>query len=101
MTVMLKRALTALALVAVGACAGQPTDAPVRTTAPSGSWTAPSAVQAAGRDRALVRVVSAIPGVARLDLFLEGEKIAAGIEYQMVTPYLELPSGRQTLRSAG
>lgn len=98
MTVMLKGALTALALVAVGACAGQPTDAPVRTTAPSGSWTAPSAVQAAERDRALVRVVSAIPGVARLDLFLEGEKIAAGIEYQMVTPYLELPSGRQTLR---
>lgn len=98
MTVMLKAAFTALALVAAGACAGQPTDAPVRTTTPSGTWTAPSAAQAAERDRALIRVVSAIPGVARLDLFMEGEKIAAGVEYKMVTPYLEVPSGRQTLR---
>jgi hypothetical protein len=98
MTVMLKAAVAALALVTAGACAGQPTDAPVRTTTPSGSWTAPSAAQAAERDRALVRVVSAIPGVARLDLFLEGEKIAAGLEYQMVTPYLEVPSGRHALR---
>jgi hypothetical protein len=98
MTVMLKVAVAALALASAGACAGQPTDAPVRTTTPSGSWTAPSAAQAAERDRALVRVVSAIPGVARLDLFLEGEKIAAGIEYQMVTPYLEVPAGRQALR---
>ena len=98
MTVTLKAGLAAFALVAVAACAGQPTDAPVRTTTPSGSWTAPSAAQAAERDRALVRVGSGIPGVARLDLFLEGEKIAAGIEYKMVTPYLEVPSGRQTLR---
>jgi hypothetical protein len=98
MTVMLKAALAALALVAAGACAGQPTDAPVRTTTASGSWTAPSAAQAAERDQALVRVVSAIPGVVRLDLFLEGEKIAAGMEYQMVTPYIEVRSGRQALR---
>lgn len=95
---MLKGALTGLALVAVGACGGQPTDAPVRTTSPSGTWTAPSAAQAAERDQALLRVVSAIPGVARLDLFMEGEKITAGIEYQTVTPYLAVPSGRQTLR---
>lgn len=98
MTVMLRIALAGLALVTAGACTGQPVDAPVRTTTASGTWTAPSAAQAAERDRALVRVVSAIPGVSRLDLFLQGEKIAAGVEYKMVTPYLEVPSGRQALR---
>lgn len=87
-----------LALVAVGACAGGPSEAPVRTTTPSGTWTAPSAAQAAERDRALVRVVSAIPGVARLDLFVDGEKIASGVEYKLVTRYMEVPSGRRTLR---
>lgn len=98
MTVMLRAAFAGLALVAAGACAGGPSDAPVRTTTASGTWTAPSAAQAAERDRALVRVVSAIPGVSRLDLFVDGEKIAAGVEYKTVTPYLEVPAGRQTLR---
>ena len=98
MTVMLRSASAGLVLLAAGACAGGPSDAPVRTTTASGTWTAPSAAQAAERDRALVRVVSAIPGVSRLDLFADGEKIAAGVEYKIVTPYLEVPAGRQTLR---
>lgn len=88
----------ALAALAGGACRGEPAEAPVRTTTASGSRTAPSAAQAADRDRALLRVVSAIPGVSRLDLFLEGEKMAEGLEYKIITPYQEVPSGRQALR---
>jgi hypothetical protein len=90
--------LAALAILAVGACGGQPAEAPVRTTSPSGSWTAPSAKQAADRDRALVRVVTAIPGLSRLDLFAESSKIAAGLEYKTITPFMEVPSGGQPLR---
>jgi hypothetical protein len=90
--------LVALAVLAGGACRADPPEAPVRTTTASGSWTAPSAKQAADRDRALVRVVSAIPGVSRLDLFLDGVKVAEGIEYRTVTPFVEVASGRQALR---
>jgi hypothetical protein len=88
----------ALAVLAAGACGGGPADVPVRTTTPSGSWTAPSASQAADRDRALVRVVSAIPGVSRLDLFVDGQKVAAGVEYKSISPYLDVPAGRHPLR---
>lgn len=90
--------LAGLAMLAAGACGGQPAEVPVRTTTPSGSWTAPSAKQAADRDRALLRVVAAIPGVSRLDLFVDGQKVAAGVEYKTITPYLDVPSGRQPLR---
>ena len=90
--------LAALAFVVAGACAGQPTEDPVRTTSPSGSWTAPSAREAADRDRALVRVVAAIPGLSRLDLFADGQKIAGALEYKTITPYMEVQSGRQPLR---
>lgn len=89
--------LAAFALLA-GSCSAEAPDAPVRTMTPSGSWTAPSARQAAERDRALVRVVSVIPGLSRLDLFVETEKIADGAEYRNITPYVEVASGRQTLR---
>lgn len=91
-------AIAGLAIFAGGACRGEPADAPVRTVTPSGSWTAPSAAQAAGRDRALLRVVSAIPGASRLDLFVDGQKVADGVEYKTVTPYMEVPSGRHALR---
>jgi hypothetical protein len=89
--------LAGLALLAA-ACSAAPSDAPVLTVTPSGSSTAPSARQAADRDRALVRVVSVIPGLSRLDLFVENEKIANGVEYRHTTPYVEVRSGRQTLR---
>lgn len=90
--------LAGLALLAAGACGGEPSDVPVRTVTPSGSSTAPSAKQAADRDRALVRVVAVIPGASRLDLFLEGQKIASGVEYKTITPYVEVASGRGALR---
>lgn len=91
-------AVVLLALVGIGACRGEPQEVPVQTTTASGSWTAPSAAQAAGRDRALVRAVSAIPGQARLDLFVDGEKVFDVLEYKTVTPYLEVPAGRHALR---
>jgi hypothetical protein len=100
--------LTTCALVALvasvgSACRETPLEVPVRTTTASGSWTAPSAAQAADRDRALVRVVSAIPGGARLDLFVDGHKFADAVEYKTIMPYVEVPSGRHTfiLRPAG
>jgi hypothetical protein len=88
----------ALAVLAAAGCRGEPTDVSVRTVSPSGSWTAPSARQAADRDRALVRAVSAIPGGARLDLFAENQKLADGLEYKTITPYVEVASGRHPLR---
>jgi hypothetical protein len=105
--VIWRPALATFALLAFtvggGACRGNPPEVPVRTTTASGSWTAPSAAQAADRDRALVRVVSAIPGGARLDLFVGGQKLADALEYRTITPYLEVPSGRHALvlRPAG
>jgi hypothetical protein len=45
-----------------------------------------------------VRAVNAIPGVSRLDLFAEGQKLADGLEYKTITPFVEVPAGRQPLR---
>ena len=90
--------LAGMTILAAAACGGQPADVPVRTTTPSGSWTAPSAKQAAERDRALLRVVAAIPGGSRLDLFVGGQRVTAGVEYRTITPYLDVPAGRQPLR---
>ncbi len=90
--------LAALAFLLAGACTGQPTDHRVQTNSPSGSWTAPSAKEVADRDRALVRVIAAIPGLSRLDLFADGQKIAGALEYKTITPYMEVQSGRQPLR---
>ena len=90
--------LVVLAALAVGACGANLPDVPVRTTTASGSWTAPSAAQAADRDRALVRVVAAIPGESRLDLFVGGEKLADAVVYKAITPYLEVPAGRHAFR---
>jgi hypothetical protein len=91
-------ALLVTAILGGSACRSEPLEAPVRTMTASGSWTAPSARQASDRDRALVRVVAAIPGGSRLDLFVEGHKLADGLEYRTITPYMEVPSGRQALR---
>ena len=90
--------VTAAVVALLAACGASPEDAPVRTSSPSGSWTAPSAAQAADRNMALVRVVSAIPGASRLDVFIEGQKIADGLEYRTITPYREVASGRQGVR---
>lgn len=45
-----------------------------------------------------MRVVAAIPGLSRLDLFADGQKIAGALEYKTITPYMEVESGRQALR---
>jgi hypothetical protein len=91
-------ATIALALLAVGACQADPPDAPVRSVTPAGSWTAPSARLAADHDRALLRVVSALPGLSRVDVFVENQKVASGLEYKSITPYMEVASGRQPVR---
>lgn len=92
------RSTVVAAFALLAGCGADHLETPVRTTTPSGSWTAPSAAQAAERDRALVRVVSAIPGDSRFDLFVEGQKIAESLDYRTITPFYEVPSGRQALR---
>jgi hypothetical protein len=91
-------AAVVLAAFAGSACRQAPPDAPVRTTTMFGSTTAPSAAQARDRDRALLRVVAVVPGASRLDLFLENAKFGDALEYRTVTPFIEIPSGRQALR---
>jgi hypothetical protein len=91
-------AIIGLALLTAGACRTEPLDAPVRSVTPAGSWTAPSARQAADRDRALLRVLSALPGLSRVDVFVEIQKIASGVEYKSITPYVEVAAGRQSVR---
>ncbi|CAN5571857.1 hypothetical protein BH23ACI1_BH23ACI1_13490 [soil metagenome] len=90
--------LVAVSLLFGGACRGDLPETPVRTTTAGGSWTAPSAAQAADRDRALLRIVSAIPGGSRLDLFVDGQKLGDALEYKAITPYMEVPSGRHAIR---
>lgn len=90
--------IACLALIAGVACRAEPPDIAVRTITPSGSWTAPSAAQVAERERALLRAVSAIPGVSRLDVFADGQKLFEALEYKTITPFREVPTGRQALR---
>lgn len=91
-------AIIGLAMFTAGACSTDAVEAPVRSVTPAGSWTAPSARQAAERDRALLRVVSALPGLTRVDLFVDSQKVASGLEYKSITPFMEVVSGRQAVR---
>lgn len=88
-----------LACLTVAACSGPDVrDVPVTTRTAAGTWTAPTAAEAAGRDNALVRVIEAIPARATLDLFAGGQKIFDNLEYKAVTPYREVPAARATFR---
>ena len=88
-----------LACLTVAACGGTDVrDVPVTTRTAAGTWTAPAAAEAAGRDNALVRVIEAIPARATLDLFAGTQKVFDNLEYKAVTPYREVPAARTTFR---
>jgi hypothetical protein len=64
---------------------------PVTTTTDKGTSSAPPAKEAEKRDRALVRVVNALPGFATVDAFVGNNKEFSNVTYKTVTPYKEMP----------
>lgn len=96
-----------LALLITAACnAESKRSEPVSTTTDKGTSTAPPAKEAAERDKALVRIVHAVPGGQALDAFVGDTKEFTNITYNTVTPYKEVPSLRHVhkqfaLRPAG
>jgi hypothetical protein len=72
---------------------------PVTTTAtPGGTTTAPPAQETEKRDRALVRVIHAIPGGGSVDVMSDGQVIFSNVAYKTTSPYKEVPAGQQTFR---
>lgn len=84
-------------VVMLGACS-RGTNQPVTTTTDQGTSTAPSSQQAARADKALVRMVNAIPGTPSVDAFANDQKTFESVAYKTVTPYKELPDRRATFR---
>ena len=70
---------------------------PVKTTTDSGSSTAPASQDAAKRDKALVRVVHAMPAQPAVDAFAGDSRAFSNVTYKTVTPYAELMDDRQQL----
>ena len=77
--------------------------APVTTSTPTGSSTAPSAAAASSRDEALVRVVHAVPFASAMDIYA-GDLVAFdAVGFKSVTSYRALDGKRYafSLRPAG
>lgn len=77
--------------------------APVTTSTPAGSSTAPSAAAAASRDEALVRVVHAIPFGSAMDVYAGDLLAFDAVGFKSVTSYRALDGKRYvfSLRPAG
>lgn len=78
-------------------------DRSVKTSTETGSSTAPASSDAAKRDKALVRVVHAMPAQPAVDAFAGDSRTFTNVTYKTVTPYTELADDRQqlTLKPAG
>ena len=78
-------------------------NAPVTTSTPAGSSTAPSSAAASGRDEALVRVVHAIPFGSAMDLYAGDLLAFDAVGFKSVTSYRALDGKRYAfaLRPAG
>lgn len=101
MKALLKRILSVEPSIACSAESGQ--TQPVRTTTDSGSSTASPSSQASSRDKALVRVLHAIPEASPVDAFA-GENVRfSNVAYKTVTPYKEVDADqlRLALKPAG
>jgi len=97
-------ALACFLALAIGSCARTETsNAPVTSTTPAGSSTAPSSASAKHRDEALVRVVNAAPFDSNVDLFAGDLLLFDGLAFKTVTPYRALDGQRYAfaLRPAG
>src|SRR5262245_53259763 len=76
---------------------------PVATKTDKGASTAAPAKEAEKRDKALVRVVHALPGFAAVDTFVGDTKEFNNVAYKAVTPYKEVPDVQKlfAIRPAG
>jgi Domain of unknown function (DUF4397) len=75
----------------------------VTTTTDKGAWVAPSAKEAEKEDKALVRVINALPDVKALDTFVGNSREFANVSYKTVTPYKAVPDVLEqiSIRPAG
>jgi hypothetical protein len=81
--------LCAAALAAAG-CADTKTDRPVTTKTSEGQSVAPPGETAARRDKALVRLVNALPTARAVSMRADTTSVFSAVPYKKVTPYREL-----------
>lgn len=95
--------LVAIATVAAACNATDTSSAPVTTTSPAGSSTAPSSAAAKARDHALIRIVDAVPAAGNFDLFAGDLILFDGLGFKSVSAYRALDGQRYAfaLRPAG
>jgi Domain of unknown function (DUF4397) len=75
----------------------------VTTTTDKGTSSAPPAKEAEKRDKALVRVVQALPEFQKVDAYVGDSKEFPNVTYKTVTPYKEVPDALEqfAIRPAG
>jgi hypothetical protein len=75
----------------------------VTTTTDKGAWVAPSAKEAEKEDKALVRVINALPDVKAVDTFVGNSREFTNVGYKTVTPYKAVPDVLEqiSIRPAG
>lgn len=90
--------LLAVLLTLTVACSREASqDRSVKTSTEAGSSTAPASSDAAKRDKALVRVVHAMPAQPAVDAFAGDSRTFSNVTYKTVTPYTELADDRLQL----
>jgi Domain of unknown function (DUF4397) len=80
------------AFVSAGCNRANTDDKAVKTDTPAGSSTAPAANAADERDRALVRIVHAVPAAPAIDVLADQNTVASNVRYKTATPYKEVPA---------
>src|SRR5262245_10780854 len=91
--------LMLLVLAVMAACSSEPKQTqPVTTTSQSGTSTAAPAKEAEQRNKALVRVINAIPGDTSFDIYSGDERVFESVAFRSVTPYKELMGERTDFR---
>jgi len=95
--------LMAITAITIGCDRTDTSAAPVTTTSPAGTSTAPSSAAAKARDHALVRVVDAVSSATNFDLFAGDLVLFDGFGYKSVSAYRALDGKRYafSLRPAG
>jgi hypothetical protein len=88
-----------LTLLFAAACSSESKQTqPVTTKTDSGTSTAPAAKDAQQRDKALVRVINAVPGNNSFDIFADDQKVFESVAFKTVTPYKELSDASRAFR---